>query len=31
MLSSIVNADGYITLEPGIAIGPGKSVNVFLF
>ena len=31
MLSSIVNADGYIILEPGTAIGPGESVNVFLF
>ena len=31
MLSSIVNADGYIILEPGMTIGPGESVNVFLF
>jgi molybdopterin molybdotransferase len=31
MLSSIVNADGYIILEPGITIQPGAAVNVFLF
>ena len=31
MLSSIVNADGYIIVEPGKAIQPGESVNVFLF
>ncbi len=31
MLSSIVNADGYIILEPGKALQPGETVNVFLF
>ena len=31
MLSSIVNADGYIILEPGAAVQPGDTVNVFLF
>ena len=31
MLSSIVNADGYIILEPGKAIQSGETVNVFLF
>jgi len=31
MLSSIVNADGYIILEPGLKIQPGDAVNVFLF
>lgn len=31
MLSSIVNADGYIILEPGATVEPGESVNVFLF
>jgi molybdopterin molybdotransferase len=31
MLSSIVNADGYIILEPGITVQPGEQVNVFLF
>jgi molybdopterin molybdotransferase len=31
MLSSIVNADGYIILEPGITVQPGEPVNVFLF
>ena len=31
MLSSIVNADGYIIVEPGQKIIPGETVNVFLF
>lgn len=31
MLSSIVNADGYIIAEPGQKIIPGETVNVFLF
>jgi molybdopterin molybdotransferase len=31
MLSSIVNADGYIILEPGLSIPSGDAVNVFLF
>jgi len=31
MLSSIVNADGYIIVEPGVAVNPGEAVNVFLF
>jgi len=31
MLSSIVNADGYIVLEPGVAVQPGETINVFLF
>jgi len=31
MLSSIVNGDGYIILEPGAKIQPGETVNVFLF
>ena len=31
MLSSIVNADGYIILEPGAAVQPGDTINVFLF
>ena len=31
MLSSIVNADGYIIMEPGAAVQPGDTVNVFLF
>ena len=31
MLSSIVNADGYIILEPGAAVQSGDTVNVFLF
>jgi len=31
MLSSIVNADGYIILEPGKVIQSGETVNVFLF
>jgi len=31
MLSSIVNADGYIVLEPGAAVQPGETINVFLF
>ena len=31
MLSSIVNADGYIIVEPGTIINPGEAVNVFLF
>ena len=31
MLSSIVNADGYIIVEPGITVNPGEAVNVFLF
>jgi molybdopterin molybdotransferase len=30
MLSSIVNADGYIILEPGITVQPEEPVNVFL-
>lgn len=31
MLSSIVKADGYIIVEPGVTVGPGEAVNVFLF
>jgi len=31
MLSSIVHADGYIIVEPGVTINPGEAVNVFLF
>ncbi len=31
MLSSIVNADGYIIVEPGTAVNPGEAVNAFLF
>jgi molybdopterin molybdotransferase len=31
MLSSIVNADGYIIVEPGATVNPGEAVNVFLF
>ena len=31
MLSSIVNADGYIIVEPGAAVNPGEAVNAFLF
>lgn len=31
MLSSIVNADGYIVLEPGEKLNPGNLVEVFLF
>ncbi len=31
MLSSIVNADGYIILEPGATVQPGDTLNVFLF
>jgi molybdopterin molybdotransferase len=31
MLSSIVNADGYIILEPGAVVQPGDTINVFLF
>jgi molybdopterin molybdotransferase len=31
MLSSIVNADGYIILEPGTVIQPDETVTVFLF
>jgi len=31
MLSSIVNADGYIILEPGDEVHSGDTVNVFLF
>lgn len=31
MLSSIVNADGYIVLEPGETLKPGNLVEVFLF
>lgn len=31
MLSSIVNADGYIILEPGIKVLSGETVTVFLF
>lgn len=31
MLSSIVNADGYIILEPDKAVQSGETVNVFLF
>lgn len=31
MLSSIVNADGYIILEPGRTVGPDEPVNVYLF
>ncbi len=31
MLSSIVDADGYIIVEPGTAVNPGEAVNAFLF
>ena len=31
MLSSIVKADGYIILEPGLTVQSGMEVNVFLF
>jgi len=31
MLSSIVNADGYIIVEPGVTVNPGQAVNAFLF
>jgi molybdopterin molybdotransferase len=31
MLSSIVNADGYIVLEPGEKLRPGSLVEVYLF
>jgi molybdopterin molybdotransferase len=31
MLSSIVNADGYIVLEPGSTLGPGEMTEVFVF
>jgi molybdopterin molybdotransferase len=31
MLSSIVNADGYIILKPGDEILSGDTVSVFLF
>jgi molybdopterin molybdotransferase len=31
MLSSIVNADGYIIVEPGTSVNPGEAVNAFLF
>ena len=31
MLSSIVNADGYLVLEPGEELKPGSLVEVFLF
>jgi len=31
MLSSIVNADGYIILEPGVRVHHGETVTVFLF
>ena len=31
MLSSIVNADGYIIVDPGTTVNPGEAVNVFLF
>jgi len=31
MLSSIVNADGYIILEPGTSVQPEEPVNVYLF
>jgi len=31
MLSSIVHADGYIIVEPGVTVNPGEAVNVFLF
>jgi molybdopterin molybdotransferase len=31
MLSSIVNADGYIILEPGTVVQAGDTINVFLF
>ena len=31
MLSSIVNADGYVILDPGTTVMPGETVNVFLF
>jgi len=31
MLSSIVKADGYIILEPGLTVQSGRKVNVFLF
>jgi molybdopterin molybdotransferase len=31
MLSSIVHADGYIVLEPGVVLEPGDLIEVFLF
>ena len=31
MLSSIVNADGYIIVEPGTSVNPGEAVNAYLF
>jgi molybdopterin molybdotransferase len=31
MLSSIVNADGYIMVEPGTAVNAGEAVNAYLF
>jgi molybdopterin molybdotransferase len=31
MLSSIINADGYIILDPGAKVVLGDTVNVFLF
>jgi molybdopterin molybdotransferase len=31
MLSSIVNADGYIIVEPGTAVNAGEAVNAYLF
>ena len=31
MLSSIVDADGYIILDPGTIVMPGETLNVFLF
>ena len=31
MLSSIVNADGYIIVAPGATVNPGEVINVFLF
>lgn len=31
MLSSIVHADGYIVLQPGVVLEPGSLIEVFLF
>ncbi len=31
MLSSIVNADGYIIVEPGTAVNSGEAVNAYLY
>lgn len=31
MLSSIVDADGYVIIDPGTVVMPGETLNVFLF